>query len=282
MYYYGTSSDEPLRYFACGNLMSRDGFVHCRRVLNSNVLIFVLEGTLEITVSGREYSVSEGEFIFLKSGGEHFGTKPSSGNLSYLWVHFKSDSDWECFSEEDIRSRKLSYLLPEYGRAASFQRVSMLFRQLIDFSRQENIYSEKILSYAVSLLIMELTQEAVDTISQYSENISPVVSDASEWIRSNCHRSISLNEIADEFHYNAEYLSSLFKKETGLSLKSYLIRSRIEVAKNLLANNNLSIKEAAYSSGFNDEKYFMKMFRKYEGITPTQYKNAFHRRLINS
>lgn len=40
--------------------------------------------------------------------------------------------------------------------------------------------------------------------------------------------------------------------------------------------------EAAYSSGFNDEKYFMKMFRKYEGITPTQYKNAFHRRLINS
>lgn len=51
-----------------------------------------------------------------------------------------------------------AYLLPEHGTAGIVQRIGMLFRQLIDFSRQEALYTEAILYYALSLLIMEITQ----------------------------------------------------------------------------------------------------------------------------
>ncbi|MCX7658231.1 MAG: AraC family transcriptional regulator [Oscillospiraceae bacterium] len=278
-----TNTSEPLQYLFCGNLMSKDGFIHTRRTMNCNVLIFVLEGILHITQSNAAHSVSRGQYIFLKSGEEHYGHKPSDGNLSYLWVHFSTGSTWSKISLESKNDLppEISFILPEHGTAESFQRITMLFRQLIDFSRHEALYNSSMLSYALALLIMELVQEFIDGMQNRQNNISPIIYTVMEWIKSNCHRQLSLNEIAKEFHYNAKYLSSLFKKETGISLMHYLNKSRIEISKNLLSTNDISIKEAAYSSGFHDEKYYMKIFKNQEGLTPLQYKNAFHKKYIN-
>ncbi len=260
--------------------MSRDGFLHHRRTFDCHVLILVLEGTLHITQSGLAHSVASGQYLFLKAGEEHYGHKPSHGKLAYLWVHFSSDTPWETISGDNSITlpESFAYLLPERGAPATFQRISILFRQLIDFSRQEALYTEAILTCALSLLAMEMTQEFLDRLSNRQNNISPVVYTIMEWVKSNCHKHLSLHEIAEEFHYNAEYLSSLFKRETGMTLVYYLNKSRVEISKNLLSSNNVSIKEAAYSCGFRDEKYYMKMFKKYEGMTPLQYKNAFHKK----
>ena len=56
---------------------------------------------------------------------------------------------------------------------------------------------------------------------------------------------------------------------------------RIRTAKTLLSNYGVTIKEAAFSCGFSDEKYFMKVFKNLEGITPAQYKKSFGRKNIN-
>ncbi len=278
-----TSDIQPPRFFACANLISNDGFIHSRRILNCNVLISVLEGTLFITQSERSFAVSAGQYIFLKADEEHYGYKSSGGRLSYMWVHFKSGAPWETLVSDSNSGLpdSFAYLLPEYAALSGSQRANMLFRQLMDFSRQEKFYTDSILSCSLSLLLMELTQEFLDGINNRNNNISPVVSSAAEWIKSNCHKQLSLHDIAEEFHYNAEYLSFLFKKETGLTLIQYINKSRIEISKNLLSNNDISIKEAAYSCGFRDEKYYMRMFKKSEGMTPLQYKNAFHKKHIN-
>ncbi len=260
--------------------MSRDGFLHHRRIFDCHVLIFILEGTLHITQAGVPHSVASGHYIFLKAGEEHYGHMPSNGKLIYLWVHFSSDAPWETISADNGFNlpESYSYLFPEHGAPANFQRVSMLFRQLIDYSRQEILYTQAILYYSLSLLAMEITQEFLDSLTNRKNNISPVVHTIMDWIKSNCHKPLSLHDIAEEFHYNADYLSSLFKKETGMTFVYYLNKSRVEISKNLLSSINISIKEAAYSCGFRDEKYYMKMFKKYEGMTPLQYKNAFHKK----
>ncbi len=280
MNYYYTLTSKPLAFNTCGNLMSKDGFLHHRRTFEYHVLIFVLEGTLNITQSNVSHSVASGQYIFLREGEEHFGHKPTEGKLAYLWVHFASESPWENIPADSGPTLPASYtyLIPEHGTSGNFQRISMLFHQLIDFSRQENLYTEAIPCYALSLLAMEITQEFLDGLFNRNNHISPVVYTIMEWIKSNCHKQLSLHEIAEEFHYNAEYLSSLFKKETGMKLIYFLNKSRIDISKNLLSSNNISIKEAAYSCGFRDEKYYMKLFKQYEGVTPLQYKNAFHKK----
>lgn len=267
-------------FFICGNLISEDGFVHCRRNFDCNVLIFVLEGTLHITQAERPFSVSAGQYVFLRAGEEHYGHKAADGKLSYMWVHFRNSAPWETAPDngKGLPPGTFSCLLPECAAAASPQRVRLLFQQLMGFSRQEQLYTETMLSCSLSLLLMELTQEYLDGGKGRQASVSPAVSAAAEWARSNCHRQITIHDIAGAIHYNAEYLSALFKKETGLSLLQYLNRTRIELSKSLLAGNAISVKETAYSCGFTDEKYFMKIFKRLEGVTPCQYKNAFHKK----
>ncbi|WNS45216.1 AraC family transcriptional regulator [Paenibacillus sp. MMS20-IR301] len=275
MKYYYTCSSEPLMYSTCGNLMSKDGFLHHRRRFDYHVLIFVLEGTLNITQSEVSHAVAPGQYIVLKSGEEHYGHQPSTGRLAYLWVHFASGTPWETgrYGSSLKLPEAYSYLIPEHGISGSLQRISMLFHQLIDFSRQETRYTEAILNYAMSLLAMEITQQFLDGLYNRNHNISPTIYTVMEWIKSNCHKPLTLPEIAGEFHYNPEYLSSLFKKETGMKLIFFLNKSRIEISKNLLSSNNITIKEAAYSCGFQDEKYYMKLFKTYEGMTPLQVRS---------
>lgn len=275
-YFYTDNS--ALTYFTAGNLVSRDGFLHHRRIMDCNVLIFVLDGTLHITQGNEEFDVAAGEYILLNAGEEHFGHLPSSGRLSYLWAHFSLSKPFDILNggADAAPPEGFAYVLAEKRAAASVQRAEMLFRQLIDFSMHGALYTSRMTECALSLLLMELSQELIDTSCGERRSISPVVYEVREWIKSNCHRhGLTAGAIAEEFHYSREYLAALFRKETGLTITEFLNRSRIDVTKNLLASNNISIKEAAYSGGFSDEKYYMRVFKRHEGITPQQYKNAF-------
>lgn len=254
-----------LHFFNAGNLVSRGGFVHQRRVMECWVLLYVLSGTLEISSGGSARSVESGEWLFLRPGEEHFGVSPSDGELSYLWAHFSPETPF--FEAE----RGGAYTIPEYGRASS-QRVGVIFRQLVDCSRR-SMYTPRMTECALEMLLTELTQEHFEACESGRRG-NPLIEDVNEWIRLNCHRQITINDIAEEFHYNPEYLSSLYSRETGSTLTRSIVRARVDISKRMLSDRSTSIKEAAFSCGFNDEKYYMRVFRKFEGMTPAQYRSA--------
>ena len=257
-----------LRFYNGGNLTSGGGFVHQRRIMECYVLIYVLSGRLNLSVGGNEHSVIGGEWILMKPGAEHSGTVPSAGELSYLWAHFSADAP---LSELAEPPGSFSLILQEHGSAVS-QRVSLLFRQLVDCSRRE-IYTPRMAECALEMLLTEMTQEYLDGLCGHS-SLPPLIADINEWILVNCHRQLTVKIIAEEFHYNPEYLSALYKKGTGQTLTSSVNRARIDISKKLLSDSSVSIKEAAFSCGFTDEKYYMRTFRRIEGMTPMQYRAA--------
>lgn len=113
------------------------------------------------------------------------------------------------------------------------------------------------------------------------EKLPAAVVSAREWIKNHYYQPFDVAELAEAVGYQADYLSSLFKRSTGSSIVRYTNQIRIKTAKTLLSNYSVSIKEAAFYCGFSDEKYFMRVFRQMEGITPSQYKNSFDRKNIN-
>lgn len=265
--YYCSEKIPELRFYNGGDLTSGGGFLHQRRTMECWVLIYVLAGTLEIEVSGQEYSVNGGEWLLLPPGSEHSGVRPSQGELSYLWGHFSTSERLTCCEADP--SGEL--IIKEHGKAAS-QRISLLFRQLVNYSRRE-CYTHEMTSCALRLLLMELTQEYHDSLNS-RPGIPPVVADIDEWIRLNCHRRLSVKMIAEEFHYNPGYLSAMYSRACGMTLTASVNSARLDIAKKLLSDRNVTIKEAAYSCGFSDEKYFMRVFRQSEGMTPEQYRAA--------
>lgn len=267
----------PLKYDVCGQLISPDGFLHHRRRFEYHVLIVVTEGTLYITSDNIPYTVSADQYILLQSGVEHFGHKASTGRLSYMWVHFQNGHGFHTA----LDGEGSTCLFPEYGSVSVSGRVLLLFHQLMDLSLEEQYLSDHMQDYALSLLIMELSREYTQSMKTGINLLPPVVASAMEWIKANYYQPFSVTQLADKFGYQADYLSSLFKKAAGISIVRFTNEIRIKSAKTLLLNYELSIKETAYSCGFSDEKYFMKIFRQLEGVTPTQYRKAFGRKYVN-
>lgn len=277
---FGSNTKAPLRFSACGQLISPSGFVHHRRCFEENVLIIVTEGTFYITANNTEFSLGAGQYIFLKAGEEHFGHHSSEGKLSYLWSHFRSDCGFEPVSSANSSEYKYTYLLPEASHLSNSNRTAQLFHQLMDMSLEEQPYTQNMSDYAVSLLLMEISQEYCSDRDN-SNKLPAAVASAGEWIKNHYYQPFDIAELADAVGYRPDYLSSLFKRSTGISIVRYTNQLRIKTAKTLLSNYDITIKEAAFSCGFSDEKYFMKVFKQLEGITPSQLKNSFGRKNIN-
>lgn len=83
---------------------------------------------------------------------------------------------------------------------------------------------------------------------------------------------LSLNAHAEALEVNSSYLSALFKKETGQTITEFVMTRRMDHAKFLLRSTRLSVSEVARQCGISDDNYFTKLFKKYVGETPRQYR----------
>ena len=101
-----------------------------------------------------------------------------------------------------------------------------------------------------------------------------------EYIRNHYHEKLYLNELADKFYFNANYCCYLFKKMMNTTFSDFVTDLKMkEVGEIMKRDQSISIDEAARMVGYDDYYYFSKVFKKYFGITPRQYKmNSFIRR----
>jgi AraC family transcriptional regulator len=95
-----------------------------------------------------------------------------------------------------------------------------------------------------------------------------------EYIEANLDRKIALSGLADTAGMSPHYFSELFKQSVHLSPYQYVLRRRIEHARQLLSQPSVTVLEAAVSSGFSDQSQFTKLFRRVVGMTPTRYRAA--------
>ena len=97
---------------------------------------------------------------------------------------------------------------------------------------------------------------------------------AKEYIKANYSKQLTLEDVSREINISPQYLSKLFKEETGENFIDYLTGIRIKIAKSLLEDSDMSIKEICYNIGYSDPSYFSRIFKKIMGVTPTEYKEV--------
>ncbi|MFD2671361.1 response regulator transcription factor [Marinicrinis sediminis] len=106
------------------------------------------------------------------------------------------------------------------------------------------------------------------------KNDHKVIYDIAEFIQQNYHRDVSLQFIADRFYLSREYISRKFKQEMNENISDYIGKIRIDKAKLLLHNPHLKISQISEMVGYQDEKYFSKVFKKLAGISPNEYRKT--------
>ena len=94
-----------------------------------------------------------------------------------------------------------------------------------------------------------------------------------KYISDNYNVDLRLEDIAEKFGLNYNYLSTYFSQQMGENFSEYLTKIRIEKARTLLRNTNMSIAEVAESVGYLDQSYFARVFKKIVGDTPTGWRS---------
>jgi len=105
------------------------------------------------------------------------------------------------------------------------------------------------------------------------EKKSWVIEKAKEYILAHFQGDLKASEVANELHITPNYFSMIFKKEMGKSFNEYLNDIRIEKAKYLLMDTSDRVFEIATEVGYKEYKYFVQVFRKKTGMTPTDYRD---------
>lgn len=145
------------------------------------------------------------------------------------------------------------------GKEKEFPQITTCWKNWLD--------AEKII-----LWLQEQMEVYHEYISREVKGYSRIVADAEEYIyRSFRNPDLSLNDVAAYVHLSPGYLSSEFKKETGVTLKSYLTDVRIDAAKKMMDEGKYKIYEICSAVGYNSSQYFSQAFYKKTGMFPTEY-----------
>ncbi|MEN6634566.1 MAG: helix-turn-helix domain-containing protein [Clostridiaceae bacterium] len=120
--------------------------------------------------------------------------------------------------------------------------------------------------------LRKIADSARNVSTKADEKANRVIAKARAFIDRNFNRDLTLEEVSREVHVSPYYFSKLFKEQTGDNFINYLTQRRVETAKQLLSDGRLNIKTICNEIGYNDPNYFSRLFKRFEGVTPSEYR----------
>lgn len=145
--------------------------------------------------------------------------------------------------------------------------------QITDYILKPVNYGE--FGTCIDNLKISLFERRVSTEEEPEKQDERTITGITKYLQEHLEEEMSLAILSEEFHLNAQYISQLFKNEIGVNFLTYLTNIRMEKAKKLLLSTALSVAEVAERSGYGDYRVFTKVFKKNEGITPSQFRRDF-------
>ena len=146
--------------------------------------------------------------------------------------------------------------------------------QITDYILKPVNYEE--FGNCIDNLKISMFRQRVSSPAEPEKQEERTITSITRYLQEHLSEEVSLSVLSDEFHLNSQYISQLFKNEIGVNFLTYFTNIRMERAKKLLLSTSLSVAEVAEQSGYGDYRVFTKVFKKSEGITPSQYRRDFH------
>ena len=147
--------------------------------------------------------------------------------------------------------------------------INKLIKECMSTSITKDALADLTLQELLIRIIQTQTAKSIDD-GLFSNTNNPI-SEVIEFIRLNLKENISLKSLSDKACMSTTSFYRFFKRELGMSPIEFVLNEKIKCAKKLLKNPSIQINEVCYLSGFEDANYFIRLFKKHEGITPKQY-----------
>ncbi|MFD0716263.1 helix-turn-helix transcriptional regulator [Paenibacillus sp. GCM10027626] len=279
-------SAPPLPYFlACGEAVYEIGGMHpARRAIGVFDLLLVTEGCLFMGEEGTTWEVGSGQALLLRPDAYHYSAAGCSTRTHFYWLHFVADGPWGEWENEQTgmnvagRCGPTAYdpfaiVIPRHAQLYRPAKTYEEMRKLLALNHQSGSRAR----WRQQTIVQDVMQslEPIQA-SEKGRHVSLVADKAATFLRKHYKENIDSKRLAEVLNYHYVYISRCMKQKYGGPPLDYLTRYRVEQAKLLLVNSDLSIARVAEEVGFQNVSYFCKRFMETEGVTPRVYRQRFH------
>ncbi len=278
-----------------GHIAYKKPWSHFARTINEFILYVIKGGELYIQEGDRRYHLKKGDILFLEPNVTHHGYQEAS--CDYYYIHFKhpelfmvDDSQYYEMAQEMLLKRKLSLTgnflneepptdgiccLPKtYSLVNENEFMYILKDATDDFQNKYENYKRLVSCKILGLLIKigrEYTTTNIENMQAHFPKAFVKARKILDYLNTEYHKKISSTDIEQVFESDFDYLNRVFHKMSGFTIFHYLNTVRINKAKELIETTSIKFSEIGYLVGIEDPYYFSKLFKKYAGMTPTQY-----------
>ncbi len=250
----------PIQLLWFGEFISPErNWKHLTRRLFEYELFIVTEGVLFIADEEREHEVRAGEYLIMPPTLCQHGTRVC--RCRFYWLHFRCPA------------LPASVSMPAQGSFSDADAVRAIAKKLMQAEAAEprGVRSR----YLASMLLLELREQALADAPEdggVSSSAEQLCERIKEFVFFHRFSDVKVREIARELGYHEKYLSAVFHRTEGVTLKAYIDAQRCAEAKRLLLESRLTVTEVAYYLNFPDPHSFARFFKTTAGRTATQFR----------
>lgn len=261
--------DLGLDVVSCGLFISSGKGTHPNRVLDNYELIVVRRGSLSIWEDDERFDVPEGHSLLLYPGRRHRGAAPFDPDLSFYWIHFLVGSR---------RAQKTHLTVPQFARVQRPACVAELFHRYLDDQeahRLDPLYGSLLLAQ----ILCEVGRQPQDSAPVRGNALS---GRAEAYVTRHLAEKLTTSHIARALRINPDYLNRVFRGVHQMTMTEYIHRRKLTDAAGMLRDTTDAISEIAASCGYRSAGHFRRMFERYHGISPGEYRRMMARAYVNA
>lgn len=245
-----------------------------------HTFIYITEGEAVMNIGSRRYKTRRGELLMVPAG-QVFSFGNGDVNKGYL-CHFSEDLlSGVCGNSGPLKDFGFlsSWGYPYHIRTdrQSAQFILQLFSRLFFEYSTYGLERMELIRPYLFVLLCEINQVWHPETSAARPGINALFSEFKELVHAHFRTKHLVKDYAALLHVTPNHLNKTLKAFTGKSPTRWIDEVILSEAKTLLLQTSLSISQVATEVGFEDQSYFARLFRKYEGVTPTQFRDGIEK-----
>ncbi|KLU66120.1 arabinose operon regulatory protein [Desulfosporosinus acididurans] len=252
-----------------GSLQAQQPHTSKRENLSSYLFFLILSGSGTLEYDGTTHCLKVGDCVFLDCK-KPYSHRTSDDLWKLNWVHFNGPNMSNIYAKYTERGGRPCFHPEEITP------YEELLQELYEIASSDDYIRDMLIFSKISSLLTLIMKE-----SWHPENTrrnSPMkhnIQSVKSYLDVHYMKKVNLDNLANTFFINKYYLTRIFKEQFGMSINRYLLQIRITHAKQLLRFTDDTIETIAAECGMGDSNYFARMFKKVEGIAPSEFRETW-------
>ena len=243
---------------------------------NAYEICYIEKGKVIWQVENEQYELNRGKLFITAPGEVHGGRNMLLHPCEVFWLQVLMN-EFSATVGPAFSMISATFARITSRHFAASPEVSSLFHRIIKECRQPSCLSETLIICQLTSLLANITHDYLDIIKEKStktDEQNRKIQVAADWMETNLHHDFPVEQAAEISGFKPSRFHQLFIRHTGFTPLEFINRKRIETARLHLATSRKSVTQIAFATGFRSSQYFATVFKKYIGMSPTQFRRT--------